>query len=157
MENDLEQPSEPVEPCEPSLVQLFGRRAFIVSVATAVSAAAFWGLRRSTVAAARPMTPDEGPKTVTIIEFSADGKQTDTVSLPRLIKSDGEWKKMLSPTSYRVTRQFGNQVRLRYRLAQFLAAHRARECRGYCRRKPDGGPHRSLLQAVRRSPRARVQ
>jgi len=42
MENDLEQPSEPVEPCEPSLVQLFGRRAFIVSVATAVSAAAFW-------------------------------------------------------------------------------------------------------------------
>jgi peptide-methionine (R)-S-oxide reductase len=110
MENDLEQPSEPIEPCEPSLVQLFGRRAFIVSVATAVSAAAFWGLRRSTVAAARPMTPDEGPKTVTIIEFSADGKQTDTVSLPRLIKSDGEWKKMLSPTSYRVTRHADTEL-----------------------------------------------
>lgn len=38
-----------------------GRRAFIFGAATAASAAAFWGLRRSTVAAARPLAPDEGP------------------------------------------------------------------------------------------------
>ncbi len=80
------------------------RRAFIISAATAVSATAFWGLRRSTIAAARPLTADEGPKTVSVVEFSADGKQIRTVTLPRVIKTDDEWKKQLSPTSYRVTR-----------------------------------------------------
>jgi len=53
-----------------------GRRAFILSVSGAVSAIAFWGLRRSTIAAAKPLGPDEGPATVTIVEFSADGAKT---------------------------------------------------------------------------------
>ena len=82
----------------------FSRRALIVSAATAVSAVAFWGLRRTTVAAARPLAADEGPKNVTIVEFSADGKRTGTVTVPRLIKTDDEWKKQLSQTSYWVTR-----------------------------------------------------
>jgi peptide-methionine (R)-S-oxide reductase len=82
----------------------FGRRAFIVSAASAVSAAAFWGLRRTTIAAARPLAADEGPKTVTVVEFSADGKRTGTVTVPRVIKTDDEWKKQLSATSYRVAR-----------------------------------------------------
>ena len=82
----------------------FSRRALIVSAATAVSAVAFWGLRRTTIAAARPLAADEGPKNVTIVEFSADGKQTGTVIVPRLIKTDDEWKKQLSATSYWVTR-----------------------------------------------------
>lgn len=85
-------------------MERLGRRAFILSMAGAVSAAAFWGLRRSTVAAARPLTASEGPRTVTIVEFSADGKQNSTVTVPRLIKSDEEWKKTLPPASYWVTR-----------------------------------------------------
>jgi peptide-methionine (R)-S-oxide reductase len=82
----------------------FSRRALIVSAATAVSALAFWGLRRTTIAAARPLAADEGPKNVTIAEFSADGKRTGTVTVPRVIKTDDEWRKQLSATSYRVTR-----------------------------------------------------
>jgi peptide-methionine (R)-S-oxide reductase len=85
-------------------VQRIGRRAFILSVAGAVSAAAFWGLRRSTIAAAQPIGPNEGPATVTIVEFSADGKKTGKVTVPRLIKTDEEWKRQLSQTSYWVTR-----------------------------------------------------
>ncbi len=81
-----------------------GRRAFIVGAATAVSAAAFWGLRRSTVAAARPLLPSEGPSEVTIVEFSATGEKTGTATVPRLIKSDAQWQKQLSPDAYRVTR-----------------------------------------------------
>ncbi len=81
-----------------------GRRAFIISAAAAVSAAAFWGLRRSTIAAARPLAADEGPKTVTIVQFSPEGKQTGMVTVPRVIKTDDEWKKQLSEISYRVTR-----------------------------------------------------
>jgi peptide-methionine (R)-S-oxide reductase len=96
--------AESAQPEGSGLVQRFGRRAFILSAAGAVSAAAFWGLRRSTIAAARPLTADEGPKTVTVVEFSADGKKTGTVTVARLIKSDAEWKKQLSDTSYWVTR-----------------------------------------------------
>jgi peptide-methionine (R)-S-oxide reductase len=81
-----------------------GRRAFIIGAASAVSAAAFWGLRRSTVAAARPLLPSEGPAEVTIVQFSASGEKTGTVTVPRLIKPDAEWRKQLSPDAYRVTR-----------------------------------------------------
>lgn len=85
-------------------VQRIGRRAFIVSAATAVSATAFWGLRRSTIAAARPLGADEGPANVTIVEFSADGQRTGTVTVPRVIKTDAAWRHQLSQTSYWVTR-----------------------------------------------------
>jgi peptide-methionine (R)-S-oxide reductase len=82
-----------------------GRRAFIIGTATAVSAAAFWGLRRSTIAAARPLAADEGPKEVTVMRFSADGKPSGTVTIPRVIKTDEEWKRQLSQASYWVTRK----------------------------------------------------
>jgi peptide-methionine (R)-S-oxide reductase len=81
-----------------------GRRAFILSVAGAVSAAAFWGLRRSTIAAARPLAPNEGPANVTVVQFSADGKKIGTATVPRLIKTDDEWLHQLNQTSYWVTR-----------------------------------------------------
>jgi peptide-methionine (R)-S-oxide reductase len=80
------------------------RRAFIIGAATTASAAAFWGLRRSTIASARPLAADQGPKEVTIALFSADGKRTGTKTLPRLIKSDDEWKHQLSQPSFWVTR-----------------------------------------------------
>jgi peptide-methionine (R)-S-oxide reductase len=82
-----------------------GRRAFIVGAATAASAAAFWGLRRSTVAAARPLAADKGPKEVTVVLFSADGKRTGRVTIPRVVKTDEEWKRQLSQASYWVTRK----------------------------------------------------
>ncbi|MDR3727025.1 MAG: peptide-methionine (R)-S-oxide reductase MsrB [Terracidiphilus sp.] len=84
--------------------QGLGRRAFIVAAATAVSGIAFWGLRRSTVAPARPLDPSEGPRIVTVVEFSADGQKSGTVTVPRLIKTDQEWRRQLSPDAYWVTR-----------------------------------------------------
>jgi peptide-methionine (R)-S-oxide reductase len=82
-----------------------GRRAFIVGAATTASAAAFWGLRRGTVAAARPLAADATPKQVTVALFSADGKRTGTVTVPRVVKNDAEWQRQLSKTSYWVTRK----------------------------------------------------
>jgi peptide-methionine (R)-S-oxide reductase len=90
---------------EPGRAERIGRRAFILSAAGAVSAVAFWGLRRGTVAAAQPMGPDQGPATVTVVEFAADGKRMGTVTVPRVIKTDAEWQKQLSKTSYWVTRR----------------------------------------------------
>ena len=84
--------------------QELSRRAFILGSASLVSAAAFVGLRRATIAAARPLAADEGPATVTIVRFSASGQRQGTVTVPRLIRSDAEWKKMLSSDAYWVTR-----------------------------------------------------
>ena len=89
---------------EKERLQRIGRRAFILSAAGAVSGAAFWGLRRSTIAAAKPLGPNEGPANVTIVEFSADGRKTGIVTVPRLIKTDPDWRHQLSQTSYWVTR-----------------------------------------------------
>jgi peptide-methionine (R)-S-oxide reductase len=86
---------------EPSTL---GRRAFILSAAGAVSAAAVWGLRRSTVASARPLAADEGPASVTVVQFSADGQRTGTVTVPRLIKTDEQWRRQLPADSYWVGR-----------------------------------------------------
>jgi peptide-methionine (R)-S-oxide reductase len=85
-------------------IRRIGRRTFILSAAGAVSAVAFWGLRRSTIAAAKPLAPDEGPANVTIVQFSADGKKMGTITVPRVIKTDEEWQRQLSKTSYWVTR-----------------------------------------------------
>jgi peptide-methionine (R)-S-oxide reductase len=101
---DRHESPEPAQPAGLNRFRNLGRRAFIVSAAGAVSAVAFWGLRRSTVAAARPLTADEGPAEVTVVEFSAAGGKTGTVTVPRVIKTDAEWKRLLPEASYWVTR-----------------------------------------------------
>ena len=93
-----------IDPARPGRLQSLGRRAFILGAAGALSAAAFWGLRRSTIDAARPLAASEGPATVTVVEFSPDGKRISEVTVPRVIKSDGEWRRQLSAASYWVTR-----------------------------------------------------
>jgi peptide-methionine (R)-S-oxide reductase len=80
------------------------RRAFIFGGAAAVSGLAFWGLRRATVAAARPLKADEGPREVTIAQIGADGRKTATVTVPRLIKSDDDWQRLLGRDAYWVLR-----------------------------------------------------
>jgi peptide-methionine (R)-S-oxide reductase len=93
----------PADPSTPNRAQRLGRRAFILSAAGTVSALAFWGLRRSTVMAAAPSANDD-PASVTIVQFAADGKKTGKITVPRLIKTDAEWKKQLPEASYWVTR-----------------------------------------------------
>jgi peptide-methionine (R)-S-oxide reductase len=80
------------------------RRAFIFGGAAAVSGLAFWGLRRATVAAARPLAADEGPRVVTVVRFSPDGAETARTTGPRVRKSDEEWRRLLGRDAYWVMR-----------------------------------------------------
>lgn len=41
---------------------------------------------------------------MTVVEFSASGEKMDTVTVPRVIKTDAEWRKQLSQPAYWVTR-----------------------------------------------------
>lgn len=104
MFTDRQERSETEVAARRARLENVGRRAFIFSAAGAVSAFAFWGLRRSTIAAARPLSATEGPANVTVVEFSETGERTATATVPRVIKSDEEWKKLLPEASYWVTR-----------------------------------------------------
>ena len=80
------------------------RRAFIVGGAALVSGLAFWGIRRATVAPTRPLAADEGPREVTIARFDQAGLRLGTATLPRLIRSDAEWRRVLGRDAYWVMR-----------------------------------------------------
>lgn len=72
-----------------------GRRAFLISGLGALVAGSY--LRASNA----DILP---PAAVTIENFTASGKSEGTVHVAKLVKSDDEWRKQLSPAAYRVTR-----------------------------------------------------
>jgi peptide-methionine (R)-S-oxide reductase len=44
-------------------------------------------------------------KEVTIVEFGENGKRMGVVHVPKIVKSEEEWKKQLSPRAYLITRK----------------------------------------------------
>jgi peptide-methionine (R)-S-oxide reductase len=88
-----------------SNAQLLARRAFIISAAAAISGAAFWALRKTTLLQPQPVDASTAPANVTIVEFAANGKKTGKGTVPHIAKSDAEWQHQLSPISYQVTRR----------------------------------------------------
>jgi len=88
----------------PEPERTLGRRVFILSAAAALSSVAFWALRRGTVAAAQPLAADQGPSHVNVVQFSDGGEMLGLVTLPRVIKTDAEWRRQLPDASYWVTR-----------------------------------------------------
>ena len=91
--------------CENGKLDL-SRRTLIVAAA---GGAAFWALRRATHLDLLPVSAASAPGTVTIVEFAADGRKTGKGPVARIVKSDAEWKRQLSPVSYEVTRRAGTE------------------------------------------------
>jgi len=83
------------------------RRSFLVTAASAVGAVAFWSLYRNPTSAVQ--ASGGTPGSVTVIEFSPAGKPTGKVTVPRVVKSEADWKKQLSPVSFDVTRHAGTE------------------------------------------------
>ncbi|GGG71230.1 peptide-methionine (R)-S-oxide reductase MsrB [Edaphobacter dinghuensis] len=81
------------------------RRAFVLAGSAAAAVAAF-SFRDNT---ARVEAKSATPKEVKIVQFSDSGQREDVVTEPMVVKTDAEWKQLLSPDSFEVTRRAGTE------------------------------------------------
>ncbi len=89
------------EPADESMSET--RRAFLVAGAVAMGGVVLWSLKRPHVL--EVVAAKEGPpQEVTIVQFSDAGDRLKTVRIPKVVKTDAEWKKQLSPNAFDITR-----------------------------------------------------
>lgn len=92
------------------------RRAFLLSALAAGGGLYFWimGLfsKKSNTAEVTQAhaTPTGQPEEVDIVEFTDSGERKETVHVPKLVKSENEWRQQLSPQVFNITRQDGTEM-----------------------------------------------
>ena len=92
---------------DPSSVNL-RRRAFLGISVSAIAGAAVWSLRKPRlIEAATPKGPAEE---VTLVQFSDSGQRLQKVRVPKVVKSDDEWRKQLSPGEFDITRHADTEI-----------------------------------------------
>ncbi|MBZ5597709.1 MAG: peptide-methionine (R)-S-oxide reductase MsrB [Acidobacteriia bacterium] len=78
------------------------RRAFLITSASALAGMVLWSVRKPRILEAK--TSGGVAQEVTIVQFSDDGKRLKTVRLPKVVKTEEEWRKQLSPNAFDITR-----------------------------------------------------
>ena len=87
------------------MIPKVSRRGFFLSSATALAGLAALRWLEPAAADAKPAKI----KDVKIVEFAADGKQKGVVEVPKVVKTEAEWKKLLTPIEFEVTRKAGTE------------------------------------------------
>ncbi|HLW52222.1 MAG TPA: peptide-methionine (R)-S-oxide reductase MsrB [Candidatus Angelobacter sp.] len=79
------------------------RRTFLASLAV-VGAGLYtwWSMSKTHSAEAR--VPSQRPEEVTIVEFSDAGERKETVHVPKIVKSESEWRQQLDGNAFDITR-----------------------------------------------------
>lgn len=83
------------------------RRLFLSGVAAAAGGVALFSLRKPHVVAEAAKTE---PAEVTIVQFSDGGKRLATVKVPRVVKSEAEWRKQLPEGVFEITRHADTEL-----------------------------------------------
>jgi peptide-methionine (R)-S-oxide reductase len=88
------------------------RRAFLATSASAIAGLALWSVSKPGLIEAASSKPadQQGEQEVTIIEFSDSGQRLKNVRVPKVIKSDAEWRKQLSPNAFEITRHADTEL-----------------------------------------------
>jgi peptide-methionine (R)-S-oxide reductase len=78
---------------------------------TSASALGYWALwKYSFLKPVDAMAlPGGKPKMVRIVEFTDTGVRKDDVEVPKIVKSEEEWRKQLGPAAFNVTRRAGTE------------------------------------------------
>jgi peptide-methionine (R)-S-oxide reductase len=84
------------------------RRAFLLSGSMVAAGIAAWSLRPAPPSAAEPQSGPPGE--VAIAGFSPSGVSTGTVRVPKIIKSDAEWRRRLSANAFDIARRADTEM-----------------------------------------------
>jgi peptide-methionine (R)-S-oxide reductase len=55
------------------------------------------------------LSAEPGPRTVTLVKFSDDGKRLGVETVPVVVKTEAEWKALLSDASFEIPRHAGTE------------------------------------------------
>jgi peptide-methionine (R)-S-oxide reductase len=84
------------------------RRAFLVTSASVLAGLALWSVRKPRLAEAT--ASKEAPQEATIVEFSDAGERLKTVQVPKVVKTEDEWRKQLTPGAFDITRHADTEI-----------------------------------------------
>jgi peptide-methionine (R)-S-oxide reductase len=84
------------------------RRAFLGVSFVAIAGAVLWSLRRPRLIEAA--APKGDPGEVTIVQFSDSGQPLQKVRVRKVVKSDDEWRKQLSPGELDIARRADTEI-----------------------------------------------
>jgi peptide-methionine (R)-S-oxide reductase len=87
-----------------------GRRSFLAASATFLAAAAVTRAARASGPLARASKPPRDIDEVRLVDFSDAGKKIGNVTTEKVIKSDEEWQRQLTPLEFAVTRKKGTEM-----------------------------------------------
>ena len=83
-----------------------GRRAFLATSASALAGMILWSLRKPGSAEASKQPPQD----VTVVDFSDAGERLKTVTIPKVVKTEDEWRKQLPRSAFSITRHADTEI-----------------------------------------------
>ena len=102
------------DPIDTSSSRRTSRRGFLAAAATLAGGIYFsyMGIfsKKTETTEAAGVNLHAAPQEVDIVEFTDSGERKGKVHVPRVVKSESEWKQQLSPGVYNVTREDGTEM-----------------------------------------------
>jgi peptide-methionine (R)-S-oxide reductase len=82
------------------------RRVFLASAAATIGGLALWSWKTPRIVEVAAA----GPKEVTVVEFSDSGESLKTARIPRVVRTEDEWRKQLSSGVFDITRHADTEM-----------------------------------------------